>query len=93
MINAATLVLACDQRRDSDMRHEMVELRGRLRAINVEHRRLLKERTSESWVARMRALRSERRALMAQIADGPPAQIVAAGDYVPREAANQYAPS
>ena len=74
------------------MQREMVELRGRLRAVNIEHRRLLKERTSESWFARMHALRSERRALMAQIADGPPAQIVAAGDYVPHEAANQYAP-
>lgn len=74
------------------MQHEMVELRGQLRAINVEHRRLLKERTSESWFAQMRALRSERRALMAQIADGPPAQIAAAGGCVPHEAANQYAP-
>ena len=74
------------------MHHEMVELRGRLRAVNIEHRRLLKEGTSEGWFARMAMLRSERRALMAQIADLHPARIAVAGARVPHEAADQNAP-
>jgi hypothetical protein len=93
VIDAATLMRACDQQRDSDMHHEMVELRGRLRAVNIEHRRLLRERTSDGWFARMEMLRSERRALMAQIAGLQPVQIAAAGGHVPLEAVNQITPN
>ena len=72
------------------MQHEVLELRGLLRAVNLEHRRLLRESTSEGWFARMGMLRSERRALMAQIADALcPSQVRAAGGYAPREAAKQ----
>ena len=75
------------------MQHEVLELRGRLRAVNLEHRRLLRESTSEGWFARMGMLRSERRALMAQIADALcPIQVRTAGGYAPREAAKQGAP-
>jgi len=72
------------------MHHEMVELRGRLKAVNVEHRRLLRENTSEGWFARMAMLRSERRALMAQIAGLQPDQVAPAGGEVPHAAVNQY---
>jgi hypothetical protein len=94
VINAAPLVLACDQQSGSDMQHETVDLRGRLRVVNIEHRRLLKQRTSEGWFARVGMLRSERRALMAQIAGSlDAARIAAAGGLVPHAAANQSTPS
>lgn len=74
---------------DSDMQHEMADLRVRLRAVNIEHRRLIKQTTSEGWVARVAMLRSERRALIAQIAGSlQPSQIAAAGGPVPHEAAS-----
>jgi hypothetical protein len=76
---------------DGDMHHEMVELRGRLRAVNIEHRRLLRQSTSEGWFARMAVLRSERRELMAQIAVLQPDQIAVAGAHVPQDAVNQPA--
>ena len=76
------------------MQQAMVELRARLRAVNIEHSRLLKERTGEGWFARMGELKSERRALMAQLAGGlHSAERAPAGSHVPREAANQNAPS
>jgi hypothetical protein len=94
VINAATFVLACDQQSDSDMQYETAELQGRLRAVNIEHRRLLKQRTSEGWFARVGLLRSERRVLIAQIAGSlDAAQIAAPGGPVPHEVANQNAPA
>jgi hypothetical protein len=72
------------------MHHEMVELRGRLRAVNIEHRRLLRQSTSEGWFARMGMLRSERRTLMAQIAGLQPDEIAVAEGHAPHEAVNQH---
>jgi hypothetical protein len=93
VINAVLLVLACDQQSYSDMQYETVDLQGRLKAVNIEHRRLLKQPTSEGWFARVGMLRSERRALMAQIAHSPDAaQVAAAGGLVPHEAARQNTP-
>ena len=50
------------------MQQQTLELRTRLRVVNIEHSRLLKEKTSQGWFARMGELKSERRALMAQLA-------------------------
>lgn len=75
------------------MQHETLELRSRLRVVNIEHSRLLKERTSDGWFTRMGELKSERRALMAQLAGAFSApEVVPAGSHARPEAANQNTP-
>ncbi len=71
------------------MQQQTLELRTRLRIVNIEHSRLLKEKTSQGWFARMGELKSERRALMAQLAGSRGLPEVAS---VPPEAANQNTP-
>ena len=76
------------------MQHETLELRTRLRVVNIEHSRLLKERTGQGWFTRMGELKSERRALMAQLAgalNSP--EVASAGSHARHEAANLNTPS
>ena len=75
------------------MQQQTLELRTRLRVVNIEHSRLLKEKTSQGWFARMGELKSERRALMAQLAGARNAPEVApAGNHARHAAANQNTP-
>ena len=75
------------------MQQQTLELRTRLRVVNIEHSRLLKEKTSQGWFARMGELKSERRALMAQLAGARSAPDVAsAGSHARNAAANQNTP-
>ena len=75
------------------MQQQTLELRTRLRVVNIEHSRLLKERTSQDWFARMGELKSERRALMAQLAGALNSPGVAsAGSHARHAAANQNTP-
>ena len=76
------------------MLQDTLGLRARLRAVNIEHSRLLKERTGQGWFARMGELKSERRALMAQLAGGlHSAGTAHPGSHTPHEAANQNLPA
>ena len=75
------------------MQQQTLELRTRLRVVNIEHSRLLKEKTSQGWFARMGELKSERRALMAQLAGARNApEVAAAGSHARHAAANQNTP-
>ena len=72
---------------------QTLELRSRLRVVNIEHSRLLKERTSDGWFTRMGELKSERRALMAQLAGARNSpEVASAGSRAHHEAANQNTP-
>jgi hypothetical protein len=75
------------------MQQQTLELRTRLRVVNIEHSRLLKEKTSQGWFARMGELKSERRALMAQLAGSRSSpEVASAGSHARPEAANQNTP-
>lgn len=75
------------------MQQQTSELRTRLRVVNIEHSRLLKERTSERWFARMGELKSERRALMAQLAGSHSSpEVASSGSHARPAAANQNTP-
>jgi hypothetical protein len=76
------------------MQHDRLRLRARLWNVNIEHSRLLKRRTGEGWFARLGELKSERRALMAQLAGNPhPTEMAPVAGFVSHEAANQNAPA
>ena len=75
------------------MQQQTLELRTRLRVVNIEHSRLLKEKTSQGWFARMGELKSERRALMAQLAGSRSSpEVASAGSPAHQAAANQNSP-
>ena len=75
------------------MQQQTLELRTRLRVVNIEHSRLLKERTSVDWFARMGELKLERRALMAQLAGSRSSpEVASAGSHARPAAANQNTP-